>query len=69
MTDYSMASRAKRLKAEGKAKLALDSMPLAFPVAQFLDGKPRNTAWRQLKRLERMGLVIKIKHGLWQRRV
>jgi len=69
MADYSMASRAKRLNAERTAKAVLDSMPLAFSVAQFLNDKPRATAWRQLKRLEKMGLVIKIKNGVWQKRI
>ena len=69
MADYSMASRAKRLNAEAEAKAVLDAMPLAFAVSMFLSDTPRTTAWRRLKRLEKMGLVIKIKHGLWQKRI
>ncbi len=69
MPDYSKATRAKRLIAESKAKADLETMPLAFSVDKFTNHRPRTTAWRQLKRLERMGLVIKIRHGLWQRKI
>lgn len=67
--DYSLTTRAKRLKAEAKALQFLSELPRCFAVLDCDLGRAgsRTTLWRILKRLCSMGLLTKVRHGFYEK--